>query len=338
MSQQPQTTTLSELKKSVPPLDPSIKAGFDTVGGFDLIQRTAKLFAASNIVPQQFQGNLPNCVIAVDMALRMGANPLMVCQNLYIVHGRPAWSAQFLIATLNQCGRFTSIRYEFQGEEGKDEWGCRAVATELATGEKLAGPLITIGLAKKEGWYGKNGSKWQSMPELMLRYRAASWFVRAYAPEIAMGLKTAEEVQDTYDLEPAEDGTYRVSVQEMKEEAQDRDTPSKRSRPTNAEMEARRKEAADAWLATGNPLEDVEKLVNAYARNWTTAQCEKAKQLAAEAMRNGAQQDAPEVSEQPEAQPAPAANMITCPKTETQVSDWTCSDCEQRAGCPAWEE
>ena len=257
MSQQPQTTTLSELKKPVPPLDPSIKAGFDTVGGFDLIQRTAKLFAASNIVPQQFQGNLPNCVIAVDMALRMGANPLMVCQNLYIVHGRPAWSAQFLIATLNQCGRFTSIRYEFQGEEGKDEWGCRAVATELATGEKLTAPLITIGLAKKEGWYGKNGSKWQSMPELMLRYRAASWFVRAYAPEIAMGLKTAEEVQDTYALEPAEDGTYRVSVQEMKEEAQDRDTPSKRSRPTNAEMEARRKEAADAWLATGNPIESV---------------------------------------------------------------------------------
>lgn len=107
---------------------------------------------------------------------------------------------------------------------------------------------------------------------------------------------------------------------------------------TNAEMEARRKEAADAWLATGNPLEDVEKLVNAYARNWTTAQCEKAKQLAAEAMRNGAQQDAPEVPAQPEAQPALAANMITCPKTETQVSDWTCSDCEQRAGCPAWAE
>ena len=90
----------------------------------------------------------------------------------------------------------------------------------------------------------------------------------------------------------------------------------------------------------GQPFEDVEKLVNAYARNWTTAQCEKAKQLAAEAMRNGAQQDAPGSSPagKPEAQPALAANMITCPKTETQVSDWTCSDCEQRAGCPAWAE
>ena len=117
---------------------------------------------------------------------------------------------------------------------------------------------------------------------------------------------------------------------------------AKGRRPTNAEMETRRKEAADAWLATGNPLEDAEKLVNAYARNWTTAQCEKVRQLAAEAMRSDARQEqqegAPATAEQPEAQPAPVANMITCPKTETQVSDWTCSDCEQRAGCPAWAE
>ncbi|WP_206214339.1 PD-(D/E)XK nuclease family protein [Desulfovibrio sp. ZJ369] len=116
--------------------------------------------------------------------------------------GRPAWSAQFLIATLNQSGKFSALRYEFQGKEGQDDWGCRAVATELATKELLVGPLITISLAKKEGWYskkdknGKETSKWQSMPELMLRYRAAAWFVRAYAPEIAMGLQTVEEVRD----------------------------------------------------------------------------------------------------------------------------------------------
>lgn len=214
---QVQTTSLAELRGVAKQVDPAIRAGFDTVGGFDLIQRTAKLFASSNIVPTQFQNNLPNCVIAVDMALRMGANPLMVCQNLYVVHGRPAWSAQFLIATINQSGRFSAIRYEFQGKQGTDEWGCKAVATELATKEKLEGPLITIGLAKKEGWYGKNGSKWQTMPELMLRYRAAAWFVRAYAPEIAMGLQTAEEVKDTFDLEPAENGTYSVTTDSIRQ-------------------------------------------------------------------------------------------------------------------------
>lgn len=362
-----QTTTLATLRQSAP-VQPDVHVGFDTVAGFESLQRMARLFNKSSLVPTAFQGdaNIGNSAIALDMAIRMRANPLMVMQNLYIVHGRPAWSAQFLIATLNQCGRFSSIRYEFQGEEGKDDWGCRAVATELATGEKLAGPLITIGLAKKEGWFGKNGSKWQTMPELMLRYRAASWFVRAYAPEIAMGLKTADEVQDTFDLEPAEDGTYRVSVQEMKEEAkaveavvqpaepaESSPEPTKRSRPTNAEMDARRKEAADAWLATGNPLEDVETLVNCYKKNWTTAQCEKVKQLGAEAMQSGAQQpdhvaESGNMIESPEpqgseaqahpAEPADEPNIVTCPKSGASVSDWTCSDCEQRAGCPAWAE
>ena len=342
-----QTTTLSELKRpSAQVIDPTIRAGFDTVGGFDLIQRTAKLFASSSIVPKQFQGNLPNCVIAVDMALRMGANPLMVCQNLYIVHERPAWSAQFLIATLNQCGRFSSIRYEFQGEEGKDEWGCRAVATELTTKEKLTGPLVTIGLAKKEGWYGKTGSKWQAMPELMLRYRAASWFVRAHAPEIAMGLKTADEVQDTYDLERTEDGTYRVSVQEMQEtkvvEATTQAAEQPKRRPTKEEIEALRAEAVVAWEDTGKDISVVEKTLNAYCKNWTKAQCEKVMQLAAKAMQSGTSQPASSEDVPPEGeagkQPKESAgNMFTCPKTGANVSDWTCSDCDERTGCPAWE-
>ena len=209
------TTTLAALRQPETNNAPVVHAGFDTAAGFDLIQRTAKLFAASDIVPPQYQNNLPNCVIAVDMALRMGANPLMVCQNLYVVHGRPAWSAQFLIATLNRCGRFSSLRYEFQGTEGKDDWGCRAVAVELATGEKLAGPLITIGLAKKEGWYGKNGSKWQTMPELMLRYRAAAWFVRAYEPGLAMGLSTDDEIKDVYNVSQGENGVFEMTTSDL---------------------------------------------------------------------------------------------------------------------------
>lgn len=195
-----QATTLAKIQEDI---TPAVNVGFDTLKGFEAMQRMANLFSASSIVPEIYRSkgdkdytSRGNCVIALDMALRMGANPLMVMQNLYVVHGRPAWSAQFLIATLNQSGKFSALRYEFQGKEGQDDWGCRAVATELATKERLVGPLITISLSKKEGWYGKNGSKWQSMPELMLRYRAASWFVRAYAPEIAMGLQTVEEVRD----------------------------------------------------------------------------------------------------------------------------------------------
>ena len=166
--------------------------------GFELVQRMAKAFSSSTLVPEQYQGEkgMGNCIIALNMAQRIGSDPLMTMQNLYIVHGKPAWSAQFLIATFNSCGRFSAMRFEFEGEQGKESWGCRAYATELATGERIEGTLVTCGMAKKEGWSTKNGSKWQTMPEQMLRYRAAAWFVRAFAPEIAMGLHTVDEMDD----------------------------------------------------------------------------------------------------------------------------------------------
>lgn len=182
----------------------AIVPGFSSLQGFELAQRAARLLAQSSLVPKEYQNNLPNCVIALNMAARMNSDPLMVMQNLYIVHGRPSWSSQFLISTFNTSGRFSALRYEWVGEPYTDDWGCRAWAIEKATGEKLVGATVTIGIAKREGWYNRNGSKWQTMPQQMLMYRAAAWFIRAYAPEIAMGMQTAEELHDIIDLEPDE--------------------------------------------------------------------------------------------------------------------------------------
>ena len=115
------------------------RAGFFDLDSFELMQRVSKAFASSDLVPQQYRGNLANCMIALDMAQRIGANPLMTMQNLYVVHGTPGWSSKFLIATVNACGRFSSLRYEWRGEPGSPEYGCRAWAKELATGERLDG-------------------------------------------------------------------------------------------------------------------------------------------------------------------------------------------------------
>ena len=189
-----------------------VTLGYFNPAGFDLLQRVGMMFNKSNIVPETFRGNLSNCVIAVNMAARMGADPLMVMQNMYIVYGNPAFSSKFLIACFNQSGKFSAIRYEMTGKPGTDEWGCCAYATEKQTGEKLVGPTVTIAIAKAEGWYGKAGSKWKTMPELMLRYRAASQFIKLYAPEISMGMQTKEELEDEFvDLEPAADGSYVVT-------------------------------------------------------------------------------------------------------------------------------
>jgi len=189
----------------------SVHVGMTTLEGFELAQRAAKLLSSSSLVPQDYRGNLPNCVVALNMAQRMKADPLMVMQNLYVVHGTPAWSSQFMIAAFNQCGRFSAIAYEFSGERNTDSWGCRASATERETGNRVDGAEITIALAKAEGWYQKSGSKWKTMPEQMLRYRAAAWMIRANAPELAMGFQTSDEVHDVYDAKQGGDGTFRVS-------------------------------------------------------------------------------------------------------------------------------
>lgn len=213
-----QTATLQTLQQSAiaqPREQAPVAVSMTNLQGFELAQRAAKLLAASTLVPKEYQGNMPNCVIALNMAQRIGADPLMVMQNLVIVHGRPTWSSQFLIATVNTCGRFTALRFEFFGEQNTDTWGCRAWAIEKATGEKLVGSDVTIGIAKAEGWYGKNGSKWKSIPQQMLMYRAGSWWTRAFAPELSMGLHTAEEVGDVYDAKVDSSGGYTVDLDEL---------------------------------------------------------------------------------------------------------------------------
>ncbi len=217
-----QSTNLATLKQNtaaIRPGDCATEVGFHSGDAFALLQRGATLLASSSMIPKRYQNNVGDCAIVINLAYRMRADILMVAQNLYVVHGTPAWSGQFLIATLNASRRFSALTYKFQGKEGTDDWGCRAVATELATGEKIEGTLITIGLAKKNGWYSKDGSKWQTMPEQMLRYRAAAWFVRAYAPEISMGLMTVEEAIEMTQDDTGDYVTAEITTETIKEQA-----------------------------------------------------------------------------------------------------------------------
>lgn len=97
------------------------------------------------------------------------------------------------------------MQFEFAGT--KDDAKCRAYAKELDSGIVLQGSWVSVQLAKDEGWYdktdrnGKPVSKWRTMPQQMLMYRAAAFFIRAYAPEIAMGMYTTDEAEDFIDVE-----------------------------------------------------------------------------------------------------------------------------------------
>ena len=195
---------------------PAVRAGFFDLQSFELMQRVSKAFAASDLVPKSYQGNLANCMIALDMAQRIGANPLMVMQNLYIVHGTPGWSSKFLIATINACGRYSSLRYEWKGEPGAKDYGCRAWAIERDTGERLDGIWVTWEMVRAEGWSSKNGSKWNTMPDQMFVYRSAAFWQRAYAPELGMGLQTAEEIGDVFEAQRGTGGEFSVDIASLR--------------------------------------------------------------------------------------------------------------------------
>lgn len=230
---------------------------------FETYQRIAKPLSESKFVPEAYQGNMADCVVAVEIAARIGAFPLAVMQNLCIVKGNPTWKSKFLIACVNKCGRYTTLEYRMtidgivgeidyktwqRGNDGKnhevykpfecpglDNIICVATAIEKKTGKTLESPPVSIRMAIAEGWYTKDGSKWETMPELMLRYRAASFWVSSYAPELTLGFRTEEEARDIIDVEyeeikpvAAAPGKVIKTVEEVKEKLRNRAAAQKK--------------------------------------------------------------------------------------------------------------
>lgn len=188
------------------------KGIFGSSDNFMMATQMAKAFASSTIVPKEYQGNFSNGLVAIEMAVRMQTSPLMVMQGLDVIQGRPSWRSQFLIGMVNSSGKYD---IELQFEETKDKngkpFGCYCWTTR--NGRKVIGPEVTMDMARDEKWLEKNGSKWKTMPQIMLRYRAASFFVSMNCPELKFGLYTQEEVIDM----PEND--YRI-VENMAEQVQ----------------------------------------------------------------------------------------------------------------------
>lgn len=257
MSTETNTTDLLPTTAAAP--QAQALAVFSGASQFETAQRIAKALASSDVIPEAYKGNIANCLVALEAAQRIGASPLMVMQNLHVIQGRPSWSSTFIIAALNACGRFSPLRfrvedvgektvtYEYwdgpKGQRQKKQGtvkirdkSCVAWAYDKATGEVLEGPPVTIEMAVHEGWYTKADSKWRTMEDLMLRYRAAAFFGRLYAPDVLMGMHTVDEVNDVIDVTPT-----RVET---------------RTRPANAAVDDLNVAVATAATAAPAPAND----------------------------------------------------------------------------------
>jgi len=188
---------------------------------FEFSLRVAQMLSKCDMIPKHFSAEgkgpdraIANCMIAIDFAGSVGANIFMAMKSMYEVYGNIGIDAKLLIAMLNQSGKFSVLKYKFIGDvKGqKDNAGCIAYATEVKSGETVEGPMVDWKMVKEEGWIGKKGSKWATMPDMMFRYRAATLFIRLYAPELTFGMHTTEELVD---MHQSESGQYDVKEKQV---------------------------------------------------------------------------------------------------------------------------
>ena len=164
----------------------------------EAIQRTAKILAASQIIPARYQGKVADCFIALQVSKRLGVDVMAYMENSYVVHGKAGIEAKLAIALMNRSGLFASrINWKLDGQGDDRQATCYAYMKE--SGE-LVEETVTMKMAKAEGWVSQN-KKWSTMPDVMLRYRSATFLARFHAPEVLMGMITAEELRDIVDVE-----------------------------------------------------------------------------------------------------------------------------------------
>lgn len=167
---------------------------FNSSDSFKLAWQMAGALSESTIVPRDFQKSRANCMVAISQAQKLGVDPFVVMNNMYMIQGKITWKSEFVIAMINASGKFdTELQFKEEEKNGKP-YSCTAFT--FKDGREISGIKVTMDMADAEGWTKKNGTKWATLPQLMLRYRAAVFFARFNAPELTSGLYTVEEGED----------------------------------------------------------------------------------------------------------------------------------------------
>jgi hypothetical protein len=187
------------------PQGPGALAFLHHGAAFEHLWRVAKAFSMSGMVPGHFQGKPESCMVALMYAQQLGEHPMVMFQEVTVINGRPGMSARFAIARANKSGLLQGpITWKSKGQGDSLEVTASAVLRE--TGEVITA-TVTMKEAVADGW--TRNSKYKSIPEQMLRWRAATRLINLYMPEVLFGLGVREEAEVrpvTVRDQPAEGG------------------------------------------------------------------------------------------------------------------------------------
>lgn len=183
---------LEASKTKVAVVDDSEFANWLDSSRFEHIWRIAKVFSETQMVPQAFQKKPADCMVAIQMAMRCGIDPMMFLQNSYVISGKPGIETKLAIAMLLKSGRIRgTITYACEGQ-GKD-LQCTASCVMADTGELLEHTL-TWHTVERSGWSAKDA--WKKDPQQMMQYRAAMRLIRSHFPDVLLGCYSKDELDD----------------------------------------------------------------------------------------------------------------------------------------------
>lgn len=169
-------------------------------GKFEFMMRLADTLAQSQIIPDHYRNKPSDCFIALYRAKRLNMDPFGYMENSYVVHGRLGHQGKIVLALLNQSGRFQhEVRFSYSGAPASMERKCRAW-TKFKGSDDEIGIEMSLQDARNAGWYDKNDSLWKKIPDRMLMWRTAKWLGDQYAPDLLLGIKTTDELQDSEDI------------------------------------------------------------------------------------------------------------------------------------------
>jgi len=187
--------------------------------GFNLTPKTlaeamdyAGMIAKSNICPKDMQNKPGDVLVAIQMGIEVGLQPLQSIQNIAVINGRPTLWGDAMVALVRNSGRCEYLK------EWMDDKGTAWCETKRVDEDEPHKRSFSMEMARTAKLLGKQGP-WTQYPDRMLAMRARGYLLRDVYADVLKGMAMREEVVDIdppreRDITPPEVGAVAIEKKE----------------------------------------------------------------------------------------------------------------------------
>lgn len=149
----------------------------------------SEMIANSSLVPNAYKGKPGDVLVAIQMGMEVGLQPMQALQGIAVINGKPAMYGDALIGVVRSSPVCESIQESF--DDANQVATCRV----KRRGEDWQERSFSRQDAELARLWGKQGP-WSQYPKRMMQMRARAWALRDVFPDALQGMAVAEEVRD----------------------------------------------------------------------------------------------------------------------------------------------